>query len=247
MTVADPHSEVEAALHGSGHRFVIGCDEVGRGAIAGPVAVGVALVDLECGPHPAGLRDSKMLSEKRREQLAPLAADWSRYSAVGLATAQEIDDIGIMAALGLAGRRALNALHRAGASVSDSVVLLDGSHDWLTPALRRRVPVRTRVKADRDCVSVAAASVVAKVHRDRLMIAADKRIPGYGWSGNKGYGSAGHFAAIDELGASRLHRHTWLRGPDAQAPVPTRERPVDLDAPLHRPALGPTLEPGRTS
>lgn len=213
MTVADPHFQVESALHGAGHRFVIGCDEVGRGAIAGPVAVGVALVDLDCGPHPVGLRDSKMLSEKRREQLAPLAAEWARYSAVGLATSQEIDEIGIMAALGLAGRRALNALHRQGASVSDSIVLLDGSHDWLTPSLRRRVLVQTRVKADRDCVSVAAASVVAKVHRDRLMIAAERRIPGYGWTGNKGYGSAAHLAAINELGASRMHRHTWLRTP----------------------------------
>ena len=89
-------------------------------------------------------------------------------------------------------------------------MLLDGSHDWLSPALARPLPVHTRVKADRDCVSVAAASVVAKVYRDRIMIEADARHPGYGWTGNKGYGSAGHFAAIAELGASEFHRRTWL-------------------------------------
>ncbi len=210
MTVADPHAEVEAGLHASGHRFVIGCDEVGRGAIAGPVAVGMTMVDLDCGPAPTGLRDSKMLSERRREHMAPLATEWARFGAVGLASADEIDRIGIMAALGLAGRRALTKLVRSGAAVSESVVLLDGNHDWLSPALRRRVPVHTRVKADRDCVSVAAASVVAKVHRDTLMIAADRRIPGYGWAGNKGYGSADHFVALGALGPSRMHRHTWL-------------------------------------
>jgi ribonuclease HII len=211
VPVSDPTFEVETALHASGARFVIGCDEVGRGAIAGPVAVGLALVDTTVGAHPLGLRDSKLLSEKRREALAPLAAEWALFSAVGLATADEVDSVGIIAALGLAGRRALNALHQAGAGVTDSVVLLDGSHDWLSPALARPVRVTTRVKADRDCASVAAASVVAKVHRDRLMIDADGVHPGYGWSGNKGYGSAAHFEAIGRLGASPLHRHTWLK------------------------------------
>ncbi|MEY2849865.1 MAG: hypothetical protein RI885_2532 [Actinomycetota bacterium] len=220
MTVVDPHSEVETDLHASGHRLVIGCDEVGRGAIAGPVAVGMTVVDIECGAAPAGLRDSKLLSEKRREHLAPLATQWARFGAVGLASAAEIDRIGIMAALGLAGRRALNQLVHSGAEVSEAVVLLDGNHDWLTPSLRRRVPVHTRVKADRDCVSVAAASVIAKVHRDRLMITADRRIPGYGWTGNKGYGSAGHFAALGTLGPSTMHRHTWLHVRDGVVGVP---------------------------
>ena len=94
---------------------------------------------------------------------------------------------------------------------SFSVVLLDGSHDWLTPALGSPPPVRTRVKADRDCASVAAASVLAKVHRDRLMIAADAEHPGYAWASNKGYGSAAHYAGLSELGPSPLHRVTWLR------------------------------------
>ena len=197
-------------MHREGVRFVIGCDEVGRGAIAGPVAVGLSVVGVGVKAAPQGLRDSKMLSEKRREELAPLAASWSHFAAVGLASALEVDTIGIIAALGLAGRRALAQLHEAGASIHESVVLLDGSHDWLTPALTKPPRVHTRPKADRDCASVAAASVIAKVHRDRLMIEADDTLPGYGWRGNKGYGSTEHYAAIDSLGPTELHRHTWL-------------------------------------
>ena len=211
MAVADPTLEVETAMHAAGARFVIGIDEVGRGAIAGPVAVGLCLVDASVGAHPAGLRDSKMLSEKRRVELAPLADAWALHTAVGLASAEEVDSIGIVAALGLAAKRGLVALHEAGASIRDSVVLLDGSHDWLNPALVTPVRVTTRVKADRDCASVAGASVVAKVHRDTLMIEADARLPGYGWPGNKGYGSSGHYAAITTLGATDMHRHTWLK------------------------------------
>jgi ribonuclease HII len=210
MPVADPTFEFESSLHSAGARFVIGCDEVGRGAIAGPVGVGLCLVDPHVGAHPTGLRDSKMLAEKRREELAPLAAAWARYSAVGLATALEVDTIGIMAALGLAGKRALAQLHELGASIADSVLLLDGSYDWLSPVLKSPLRVTTRIKADRDCASVAAASVIAKVHRDRMMIDYDGVYPGYGWSGNKGYGSTEHYAAIDELGPSALHRLTWL-------------------------------------
>jgi ribonuclease HII len=210
VAVADPTLEFEAQLHSDGARFVIGCDEVGRGAIAGPVAVGLCVVDVSVGTMPAGLRDSKLLSEKRREELAPLAASWALFSAVGLATAREVDEVGIIVALGLAGKRALVSLHEAGARIRDAVILLDGSHDWLTPALHTPLPLRTRVKADRDCGSVAAASVVAKVHRDRLMIDADGHTPGYGWASNKGYGSADHFAAIAELGATDFHRRTWL-------------------------------------
>lgn len=209
--VADPTLDVERELFAAGARFVIGCDEVGRGAIAGPVAVGLAVIDAGVGPHPAGLRDSKLVAEKRREVLAPLAEAWVLYSAVGLASAQEVDDIGIIAALGLAGKRALGTLHGRGASIMQSVVLLDGAHDWLTPALTSAPRVQTRVKADRDCASVAAASVVAKVHRDHLMIEADAATPGYGWAGNKGYGSAGHFEAIALLGSTSMHRRTWLK------------------------------------
>lgn len=210
MTVADPTLETEAMLHAAGARYVIGVDEVGRGAIAGPVAVGVCVVDAAIGPMPAGLRDSKMLSEKRREQLAPLAAEWVLSSAVGLASPLEVDALGITVALGLAGSRAIAALAEAGAGIREAVVLLDGSVDWLNPALSERMRVQTRVKADRDCASVAAASVVAKVHRDRIMIAAHTETPGYNWHSNKGYASTDHYAAIAQLGATDFHRRTWL-------------------------------------
>ena len=209
--VVDPTLEYEAGLHARGHRYVIGCDEVGRGAIAGPVAVGLAVVDAGVGAHPSGLRDSKMLAEKRREELAPLAAGWALFTAVGLASPDEVDRIGIIAALALAGKRALTHLHQQGVAVRESIILLDGSHDWLTPSLASPLAVQTRVKADQDCSSVAAASVVAKVHRDRLMIEADAATPGYGWSGNKGYGSAAHYEAIGRLGPSAQHRQTWLK------------------------------------
>ncbi len=220
MAVVDPTLRLERAMLRDGASLVIGCDEVGRGAIAGPVAVGLSVFAGRSGAAPTGLRDSKMLSEPKREQLHPLVAAWSAQHAVGLASNEEVERIGIIAALGLAAARALAELHDDGVQMDAAVVLLDGSHDWLTPAMSRggvipegapRPTVTTRVKADRDCAVVAAASVLAKVHRDRLMIAADAVHPGYRWSGNKGYASAEHYAAIDELGASPLHRWSWLR------------------------------------
>jgi len=210
VTVADPTLRLERSLHREGVPWVIGADEVGRGAIAGPVAVGLAMVGQGVKRHPAGLRDSKMLSEARREELAPLARKWSVYSAVGLATADEIDRIGIMAALGLAGTRAMEQLYDQGAPVQEAVVILDGSYDWLTAHGYGMPRVRTRIKADRDCASVAAASVIAKVHRDRMMIGYHDELPHYGWRGNKGYASTEHYAAINTVGPSEHHRHTWL-------------------------------------
>ena len=217
MAVADPTLRTEGALKREGARFVIGCDEVGRGAIAGPVAVGLSLIDTKIRRFPPGLRDSKMLSEKRREELAPVAASWSLFSSVGLASAFEVDSIGIIAALGRAGARALQLLREASAPLEEAVILLDGSHDWLTLYAQDAPPVRTRIKADRDCASVAAASVIAKVHRDRIMIAAAETTPGYAWAANKGYASKAHFDALDILGPSVWHRHTWLRDRDAPA------------------------------
>jgi ribonuclease HII len=222
MAVVDPTLRMERAMLREGAALVIGCDEVGRGAIAGPVAVGLSVFDGRAGGAPKGLRDSKMLSEPKREQLYPLVGAWSVHSAVGLASNEEVDRIGIIAALGLAAVRALAELHDAGVEMQGAVVLLDGSHDWLTPAIARggaipegapRPTITTKVKADRDCAVVAGASVLAKVHRDRLMIEADAVHPGYHWSGNKGYASADHYAAIDELGPTPLHRWSWLRQP----------------------------------
>ena len=196
---------------------MIGCDEVGRGAIAGPVAVGVCIVDIR-KRVPRGLRDSKLLSEKVRESLAPTVATWAVGSSVGMASNAEIDRLGLTLALGLAGARAVIGLIEQGFELDGSALILDGKHDYLTPALvRERVAapprVVTRIKADMDCASVSGASVVAKVARDGLMIDHHSRQPHYGWVSNKGYGSAAHWAAINDVGPSELHRHTWLRTP----------------------------------
>jgi len=190
--------------------LVIGMDEVGRGAVAGPVAVGAVAVDPAVVLVPDGLRDSKLLTERRREALYPVLTVWGTARGVGLASSREVDELGIVRALGLAGARALLQLHEAGVAIAASLVLLDGSHDWLTPALRHPPGVRTRVKADRDCASVAGASVLAKVHRDRIMATSDIEHPGYGWASNKGYGAPEHLAAIRATGPSPLHRLSFL-------------------------------------
>jgi len=208
-----PTLEVEQAFFAAGAPVVIGIDEVGRGAIAGVVAVGVCAILPGVDAPPARLRDSKLLSPARRAEVEPLVHSWAAAVAVGEAEPGEIDAHGIVAALGMAARRGLIALHEAGIDVGASTVLLDGSHDWLTPALSRPPRIQTRVKADRDCASVAGASVVAKQYRDALLVADHEYWPVYGWSGNKGYGSPEHLAAVAEHGASPRHRVTWLRAP----------------------------------
>jgi len=210
---------VERGLFDGGASIVLACDEVGRGALAGPVSVGIVVIDTGVRRMPAGLRDSKLMSEPRREAMAPKAAAWVRGWAVGEASAAEIDAIGIMACLGLAGARAFAALAAAQPDVDDAPLLLDGNYDWLSAPIERRARVVTRIKADRDCASVAAASVIAKVHRDGGMRRAHDETPLYAWDENKGYSSPAHFAAIDEHGPSGLHRMTWLHDRSEAAPA----------------------------
>nr|WP_233613426.1 ribonuclease HII [Leucobacter edaphi] len=201
---------VERSLFAEGASLVIGVDEVGRGAVAGPVAVGVHAVVAGTETFPEGLRDSKLLSEKKRDVIAPLVHEWGA-GAVGFASAEEIDHAGIGACLAESARRALLELHRAGVPVGRAVILLDGSHDWLTPALKRPLEIRTMVGADRQCASVAAASVRAKVARDALMREAHEAHPEYGWASNKGYGAKAHYEAIAAHGLTELHRATWIK------------------------------------
>ncbi|MBK0421080.1 ribonuclease HII [Leucobacter sp. CSA2] len=206
----DPTLLVERSLFAEGASLVIGVDEVGRGAVAGPVAVGVHAVVAGTETFPEGLRDSKLLSEKKRDVIAPLVHEWGA-GAVGFASAEEIDHAGIGACLAESARRALLELHRAGVPVGRAVILLDGSHDWLTPALKRPLEIRTMVGADRQCASVAAASVRAKVARDALMREAHEAHPEYGWASNKGYGAKAHYEAIAAHGLTELHRATWIK------------------------------------
>lgn len=180
--------------------------------MAGPVMVGVCAITSSITDFPMGLRDSKMLSALKREHLAPLVQEWAP-TAVGAASALEIDELGITACLGLAAKRALIALHEAGVNVGESTILLDGAHDWLNPALTSKLTVITRVKADQDCAVVAAASVVAKVERDALMVELDGEHPHYGWASNKGYGAAIHMDAIQTVGVTAYHRKTWVKTP----------------------------------
>ena len=225
VSVPVPHLLIERELLAGGARIVVGMDEVGRGALAGPVTVGVVAVDAQTPEGPRGVADSKLLTPAARTALLPALATWGVARAVGHASAAEIDRFGIIGALRLAGRRAL-----AGLAIPVDVVLLDGKHDWLTPPAQAGffdadadaaddadadlaagfgAVVHTRVKADLTCASVAAASVLAKCERDALMCALSAEHPAYGWSGNKGYGSPDHLAALRALGPSPLHRMSW--------------------------------------
>lgn len=254
-----PDLRHERTLLRAGARIVVGMDEVGRGALAGPVSVGAVAVDLTTRACPKGVADSKLLSALARERLLPALGRWGAARAVGHASPQEIDAVGIVAALRLAGRRAL-----AGLGVVPDVVLLDGSHDWLSaprqpelfelgPAVGREtdealaglddVVVRTRVKADRTCASVAAASVLAKCERDALMVALAAEHPAYCWAENKGYGAPEHLEALRTLGPTSLHRRSW-RLPLADAADPGAEPVAASSPPAQR---APTVRGGAGS
>jgi ribonuclease HII len=200
-------------------------DEVGRGALAGPVTVGVVVVDAAVRSAPSGVRDSKLLTPAVRQALVPKLQRWAVGYAIGHAGPEEIDRFGILAALRLAGRRALAQL-----VTPPSCVLLDGSYDWLTTRAEQaglfeldapgRCPapvvelavdpvVTTFVKADLRCAAVAAASVLAKVERDALMVRLAADFPAYGWQENKGYSAPEHAAALRRLGSCSYHRRSW--------------------------------------
>lgn len=213
-----PSLSFEHELIASRNRFIIGIDEVGRGAIAGPVAVAAALLDSESEsfsqPWPTDLADSKLMTEKSRIATAPLVRSWVAGVHTGFVSPLEIDQRGITKALALAAGQALEKLLDSPALRSQiardgATIILDGSHNWLG-AQASGINVVSRTKADRDCVSVACASVVAKVERDTLMIELGARLPDYGFEGNKGYASAAHIDAIKAIGPSSEHRLTWL-------------------------------------
>jgi len=199
----EPTLDVEREFFAGGARIVAGVDEVGRGAIAGPVTIGVVAIDASVGEIPSGLRDSKLMTPKRREAMVPVAKEWGLAWATGSATAQEIDKIGIMSALGLAASRALQKL-----GVTPDVLILDGNSSFLVEE-DNGPRVVTRVKADQDCACVSAASVIAKVERDALMTELHQQFPHYGWDGNKGYGAKVHTDAIKTHGLTDLHRKSW--------------------------------------
>lgn len=210
MTVVAPTLTLERRLLNECD-LIISLDEVGRGALAGPVAVGAAVMDAAGARRrvPEGLRDSKLVTEKRRPDVAARAAAWVQACGVGWASSAEVDEVGIMRALGLAASRAVQSVVDSGVLLDGALVLLDGNHDYVSRV--HPVPLRVRpvVKGDRDCASVSAASVIAKVARDSYMAEIHQGHPAYQWDRNKGYASLEHRDAIRSLGLSPHHRSSW--------------------------------------
>ena len=193
-----PGYEIERQLCGGGPRVVAGLDEVGRGAWAGPLLVGAAVTDLS--EPPAGLADSKVLSAARRESVAAELATWAVGIGYGQASPEEIDELGMTEALRRASVRALEAL-----PCRPDVVIVDGKHDFLGAPWS----VRCQVKADAVSVSVAAASVAAKVRRDALMAELGAGHPDFAFADNAGYPAPAHREALDRLGPTPYHRMSW--------------------------------------
>lgn len=187
---------VERGLRDRGLEVVVGMDEVGRGSWAGPLTVGAAIVPLDRRVYK--IRDSKMLTEDEREALFDRIAGWCDAWAVGHATPEECDTLGMSDAQRLAAQRAL-----AGLGAVPDHVLLDGKWDFVGGATRI-------VRGDRTSLSIAAASILAKVTRDRLMRGLADQYPGYNFEANKGYPCPVHKSALQAWGPSAIHRRSWV-------------------------------------
>lgn len=191
-----PGLSVERELWAAGSTVIVGVDEVGRGAWAGPISVGVAVVPRDRRVYK--VRDSKLLNEEEREALFDRVAGWVDAWAVGHATHTECDELGMSEAQRLAARRALEQL-----GVSPDHVLVDGNWDFVGGA-------KKIVRGDRTSLSIAAASILAKVTRDRLMRGMAHQYPGYNFEANKGYPCPTHKANLQALGPSAIHRRSWV-------------------------------------
>lgn len=208
----------EQALWAAGHEVVVGIDEVGKGAWAGPLTLGAAVVPKDSRIYK--VRDSKMLTEPEREAMFDRIANWCEAWAVGHATVEECDELGMSAAQRLAARRAIDGL-----GVEVDHVLLDGKWDFVGTGKTTRI-----VKGDATCLSIAAASILAKVTRDRMMRAEADHFPAYAFEGNKGYPCPTHKAALREVGPTEIHRHTWafMEGLPSSG-IPLRRQPTLFD------------------
>ncbi|HEY2301959.1 MAG TPA: ribonuclease HII [Acidimicrobiales bacterium] len=193
-----PTLNVERALWSEGHEFVVGVDEVGRGAWAGPLMVGAAVLPRDRRVYK--VRDSKMLSEAQRERLFDRLAEWCVAWAVGGASQVECDELGMAEAQRLAARRAIDGL-----GVTPDQVLVDGNWDFVGLGCTRRI-----VKGDVTCLSISAASILAKVTRDRLMRIEAPHFPAYDFDSNKGYPCPRHKMALQAFGPTSIHRRTWV-------------------------------------
>ncbi len=187
--------ELEARATWNGH--VCGVDEAGRGPWAGPVSA--AAVILNPDDLPPGIDDSKALTEKRRAVLEPVSKTRALAWGVGFASVEEIDELNILHATGLAMRRAVEALGHPPVHA-----LVDGNYRFKLPCA-----VTPVVKGDSRSLSIAAASILAKTARDRVMIEMDSVYPGYGFAGHKGYNAPVHQKALQTLGPCPAHRRSW--------------------------------------
>ena len=193
-----PTLALEKQLWADGYEAVVGLDEVGRGAWAGPLAVGAAVLPRD--RRVLGVRDSKMLTEVERERLFDRVAGWCTAWHVGMATQVECDELGMTEAQRLAAARAL-----AGLGVTPDKVLLDGNWDFVGRGTTIRV-----IKGDATVLSIAAASILAKVTRDRLMRDLSEHYPWWWFDENKGYPCPKHKAVLQGLGPSAIHRRSWV-------------------------------------
>lgn len=191
--------EIEDKFRSEGYAVICGVDEAGRGPLAGPVCA--AAVILPEHLEIPGLNDSKKLTDKKRRELFPIIKEQAAAYGIGLASHQEIDEINILQATYLAMERALAQL-----SVKPDLALIDGNR-----ARDFGIPVETVVKGDSLSASIAAASILAKVTRDDLMLELAKEYPGYGFEVHKGYGTRAHYAALREYGPCAIHRMTFLK------------------------------------
>ncbi len=190
--------EIEDGFYADGVKIICGVDEAGRGPLAGPVCAAAVILP----PHLeiSGLTDSKKLTDKKRRELFPVIQEQAIAYGIGLASEQEIDEINILQATFLAMQRALNQL-----TVKPDLALIDGNREK-----DFGLPVKTVIKGDSLSMNIAAASVLAKVTRDDLMVKAAQEHPGYGFEIHKGYGTKAHYAALTEQGPSPIHRMTFL-------------------------------------
>lgn len=191
--------EIENSFYSEKISVICGVDEAGRGPLAGPVCAAAVILpkDLEL----PGLTDSKKLTDRKRRELFPLIQEHAVAYGIGFATEQEIDEINILQATFLAMRRALDQL-----AVMPDLALIDGNREK-----NFGIPVKTVIKGDTLSANIAAASILAKVSRDNLMVELAETYPQYGFEIHKGYGTKAHYAALREFGPSPIHRMTFLK------------------------------------
>jgi len=191
--------EIEDGFYAEGVNIICGVDEAGRGPLAGPVCAAAVILP----PHLEipGLTDSKKLTDKKRRELFPIIKEQALAWSIGMASEKEIDEINILQATFLAMQRALDQLKE-----KPDLALIDGNREK-----DFGIPVKTVVKGDSLSMNIAAASVLAKVTRDDLMVELAKEYPRYGFEIHKGYGTKAHYAALRECGPSEIHRMSFLK------------------------------------